>query len=223
MAVLQPLLLQPVSKGTFYDYIPENITGDNYLPAGDRPAGSLLLRLKGANTHLAHDSPKHPPTATTAASPSPRRLTVLYTNDEHGWMEGASQGQGAANLLGLWREKEGYTPDGPFLILSGGDNWTGPAISTWFQGQSMVEVMNAMGYAASAVGNHEFDFGLDVLKTRISEAHFPYVSANLRYQRDNSTPSDLGIQPYVVIDVNSLRVGITGLTTYATSHFDEPG
>ena len=49
-------------------------------------------------------------------------------------MEGASQGQGAANLLGLWREKEGYTPDGPFLILSGGDNWTGPAISTWFQG-----------------------------------------------------------------------------------------
>ena len=86
----------------------------------------------------------------------------------------------------------------------------------------MVEVMNAMGYAASAVGNHEFDFGLDVLKTRISEAHFPYVSANLRYQRDNSTPADLGIQPYVVIDVNSLRVGITGLTTYATATSTNP-
>jgi 5'-nucleotidase/UDP-sugar diphosphatase len=157
-----------------------------------------------------------PPADTTAVPSSPRQLTVLYTNDEHGWMEGAGQGQGAANLLGLWREKEGYTPDGPYLILSGGDNWTGPAISTWFQGLSMVEVMNAIGYAASAVGNHEFDFGLDNLKTRISEAHFPYVSANLRYQRDNSTPADLGIQPYVVVNVNSLRVGITGLTTLAT-------
>jgi 5'-nucleotidase/UDP-sugar diphosphatase len=163
-----------------------------------------------------------PPSVTTAAPPSPRRLTVLYTNDEHGWMEGASQGQGAANLIGLWREEEGYTPEGPYLILSGGDNWTGPAISTWFQGQSMVEVMNAMGYAASSIGNHEFDFGLDVLKTRISEAHFPYVSANLRYQRDNSTPSDLGIQPWVVIDVNSLRVGVTGLTTYATATSTNP-
>jgi 2',3'-cyclic-nucleotide 2'-phosphodiesterase (5'-nucleotidase family) len=162
------------------------------------------------------------PTATQAAPPSPRQLTVLYTNDEHGWMDGVSEGQGAANLVGLWREKEGYTPDGPYLILSGGDNWTGPAISTWFQGQSMVEVMNAMGYAASAVGNHEFDFGLDILKTRISEANFPYLSANLRYQRDGSTPADLGIQPYVVVDINSLRVGITGLTTYATATSTNP-
>ena len=90
-------------------------------------------------------------------------FTVLYTNDEHGWMEGMQSGQGAAELLGLWRTKQGYRPDGPFLILSGGDNWTGPAISTWFDGQSMVEVMNAMGYKASVIGNHEFDFGLDGL------------------------------------------------------------
>src|SRR3972149_11171560 len=109
------------------------------------------------------------PAAAQALPPKTRQLTVLYTNDEDGWMEGVAKGRGAANLLGLGREKEGYTPDGPYLILSGGDNWTGPAISTWFQGLGMVEVMNAMGYAASAIGNHEFDFGLDILKTRISE------------------------------------------------------
>jgi hypothetical protein len=86
----------------------------------------------------------------------------------------------------------------------------------------MVEVMNAMGYAASAIGNHEFDFALDVMKTRLSEAHFPYLSANLRYQRDDSTPADLGIQPYVVVDVGTLRVGITGLTTYATATSANP-
>jgi 2',3'-cyclic-nucleotide 2'-phosphodiesterase (5'-nucleotidase family) len=79
-----------------------------------------------------------------------------------------------------------------------------------------------MGYAASTIGNHEFDFGLEILKTRISEAHFPYVSANLRYKRDNSTPTDLGIQSYIVVTVNSLRVGITGLITYKTATATNP-
>jgi len=185
-------------------------------------AACSLGSTRGTPTLAPTAAQTTPPTTTTAVPPSPRQLTVLYTNDEHGWMEGESEGQGAANLIGLWREEEGYTPDGPYLILSGGDNWTGPAISTWFQGVGMVEVMNAMGYAATAVGNHEFDFGLDNLKARISEAHFSYVSANLRYQRDNATPVDLGIQPYVVVNVSSLRVGITGLTTYATATSTNP-
>ena len=101
-----------------------------------------------------------------------RELTILYTNDEHGWMEGMEPHQSAAHLFQLWQEQEGYSEEGPFLILSGGDNWTGPAISTWSEGRSMVEVMNAMQYDASAVGNHEFDFGLDVIKARAEEADF---------------------------------------------------
>jgi 2',3'-cyclic-nucleotide 2'-phosphodiesterase (5'-nucleotidase family) len=193
-----------------------------FLLAACTPKHAAPTRTPAAAT-LAPSTPQNPSPATTqSALPGPRRLTVLYTNDEHGWMEGVGTGQGAANLFGLWREKEGYTPDGAYLILSGGDNWTGPAISTWFQGQSMVEVMNAMGYAASTIGNHEFDFGLDMLKRRISEANFPYVSANIRYRRDGSTPTDLGIQPYVVINVGLLRVGITGLTTYATTTSTNP-
>ena len=111
-----------------------------------------------------------------------RELTVLYSNDEHGWMEGVEPGRGAANLLGLWREKEGYSEDGPFLLLSGGDHWTGPAISTWFEGEGMVEVMNTMGYDATAIGNHEFDFGLDNLELRIQQANFPYLAANIQWK-----------------------------------------
>ena len=53
-------------------------------------------------------------------------------------------------MMGLWREQESYSEDGPFLILSGGDNWTGPAISTWFKGESMVDVMTTIdGYFLS--------------------------------------------------------------------------
>ncbi|MFM1895306.1 MAG: hypothetical protein RLZZ385_380 [Pseudomonadota bacterium] len=145
-----------------------------------------------------------------------QELIVLYTNDEHGWMQGQEAGQGAAELLQLWREQEGYTERGPFLVLSGGDNWTGPAISTWTQGESMVEVMNAMGYDASAVGNHEFDFGLDVLQQRISESDFPYLSANTRWRRDGTLVTDIGVAPFTIEDVNGLRIGIIGLTTTST-------
>lgn len=145
-----------------------------------------------------------------------REVTILYTNDEHGWMEGMKSGQSAASLFDVWEKKEGYSPDGPFLILSGGDNWTGPAISTWTQGKSMIEVMNAMQYDASAVGNHEFDFGLDVFKARAEEADFPYLSANTRWRSNGETPTDIGILPYSITMVNDLRIGIIGLTTRET-------
>jgi 2',3'-cyclic-nucleotide 2'-phosphodiesterase (5'-nucleotidase family) len=74
----------------------------------------------------------------------PVTLTVLYTSDEHGWMAGEKSGQGVAELAGLWAAQ--YSGRDAVLILSGGDNWTGPAISTWFEGEGMVEVMNVMGY-----------------------------------------------------------------------------
>jgi len=148
-------------------------------------------------------------------------LTVLYTNDEHGWIEGQEPGAGAANLAGLWTEA-GYGHEGALLILSGGDNWTGPAISTWFDGQSMVEVMNLMGYDAAAVGNHEFDFGLDGLQARLAEADFPYLSANTRYKADGRTPTDLGIQPYTIVDAGMLRIGLIGLTLTNTPFVTNP-
>jgi 5'-nucleotidase/UDP-sugar diphosphatase len=151
-----------------------------------------------------------------------RELTVLYTNDEHGWMEGMSPGQGAANLFRLWRDEEGYREDGPFLILSGGDNWTGPAISTWVQGASMVDVMNAMHYDASAVGNHEFDFGLDALSARTAEAAFPYLSANIRWKDTGHIPEDIGILPSTIVEKNGVSIGIIGLTTTSTPFVTMP-
>lgn len=155
-------------------------------------------------------------------NPSLRDITVLYTNDEHGWMEGMSPGRGAANLYRLWQDTEGFNPGGPFLVLSGGDNWTGPAISTWVQGESMVDVMNAMHYDAAAVGNHEFDFGLEALAARASEAAFPYLSANIRWQANNRVPQDLGILPHTIIEKNGLTIGIIGLTTTSTPYVTTP-
>jgi len=148
-------------------------------------------------------------------------LTVLYTNDEHGWLLGEETGQGAAEMAGLWAAE--YGSEDAVLILSGGDNWTGPAISTWFGGESTVEVMNAMGYAASAVGNHEFDFGLDGLMTRTEQAEYPYLGANIRYTSDGTVPVDLGIQPYIILELVGLKIGLIGLANIDTPATTNPG
>lgn len=166
-----------------------------------------------------------PPPIPTIPSPpedTMRTLTILYTNDEHGWMAGVTPEQSAAYLMGLWRTEEGYDPDGDFLVLSGGDMWTGPAISTWFDGESMVEVMNSMGYAAAAVGNHEFDFGLDALLLRSEQANFPILSANIRTAEDGAFVEDVGIRPSTITTVNDIQVGIIGLTTQLTPQTTNP-
>jgi 2',3'-cyclic-nucleotide 2'-phosphodiesterase (5'-nucleotidase family) len=153
-----------------------------------------------------------------------RQLVILYTSDEHGWIEADGETGGAAELLGLWREKEGYTRDGPYLILSGGDMWTGPAVSTWFDGAPMVEVMNAIGYDAAVVGNHEFDFGLDGLRARSAQATFPFLSANIKGKSGGqaSIVEDDTIKPYIIVAVDGIQVGVIGLTTRSTPRTTMP-
>jgi len=142
------------------------------------------------------------------------RIVILYTNDEHGWMEATESSGGAAGLMGLWREQEGYSENGPYLILSGGDMWTGPAISTWFKGESMVDVMNGMQYDAAAIGNHEFDFKIEGLADRIDESNFPLLSANIREKGTGLIP-DFAI-PYALKEIDGVMIGLIGLTTTST-------
>jgi 5'-nucleotidase/UDP-sugar diphosphatase len=188
-------------------------------------SGCVLDRKPTAT--ITAGPPTPPPTSleepTPEATPAEtdiRQITILYTNDEHGWMEPTDETGGAAGLMGLWREREGYSEDGPFLILSGGDMWTGPAISTWFDGESMAEVMNRMGYDAAAIGNHEFDFGLEELEERAAQSEFPFLSANIR-EKGSGEVADIAI-PYVIQQVNGVRVGLIGLTTRSTPQTTRP-
>ena len=147
------------------------------------------------------------------------QLTVFHTSDEHGWLlpddvSDPTQSQGgAANVLAWLREREGYAA-GDDLLLSSGDNWSGPAISSWFRGEPMVEAFNLMGYDAVAIGNHEFDFGFDVLRQRGNEASFPYLGANISFK--SGDPVDFAI-PTTTVNVRGVNVGIVGLTTISTS------
>ncbi len=202
--------------------------------ANRRPWRSLSLLLALLTILSGCLSMQVPGVATPGATPADqatadpagiRHLTILLTNDEHGWIAaqsgtGGKKVGGAAELAGRWRSAEGYAPEGSVLLLSGGDMWTGPAISSWFNGDSAAEVMNLMGYRAAAIGNHEFDFGVDVLRRHAQEASFPYLSANLVVAATGQTPDFA--RPYVVIEVGGVRVGLIGLTTTLTPLITNP-
>lgn len=149
-----------------------------------------------------------------------KSIVIFYTNDEHGWMEATEEYSGAAGMFNLWKTNEGYNGADSILILSGGDNWTGPAISTWFKGESMVEVMNAMEYDASTVGNHEFDFNKNIMLSRLGEMNFPMLAANLVNKSDGEL-ADF-VQAYKIIDANGVKVGIIGLASEGTPYLTFP-
>lgn len=147
-------------------------------------------------------------------------LTILYTNDEHGWFQETEYYDGGAGLVGLWKSKDGYDGSENFLILSGGDMWTGAAASTWFEGESMVDVMNEMEYDAAAIGNHEFDFKVSALNQRLSEMTFPLLAANITLKSTGNIPSFA--QPYIIKNIDGIQVGIIGLASQSTPYSTFP-
>jgi len=140
-----------------------------------------------------------------------RQLVILYTNDEHGWMEPYQNAGGAAGIARLWRQRERLAAGDQHLVLSGGDMWTGPALSTALQGESMADVLNAMGYQAAAIGNHDFDFGIENLQARREQSAFPFLAANLRDRATGALPEFAS--PYLLKEINGVTVGVIGLTT----------
>jgi 5'-nucleotidase/UDP-sugar diphosphatase len=140
-------------------------------------------------------------------------IHILVTGDMHGWLQPLSQGAeslgGAAETLAYWKDVEHYKRE-DFLVLSAGDIATGPALSTVYKGEPDIEVMNAMGYDASALGNHEFDFGLEQLQRLRKEAGFPFVSANVL---SGATGADTMLAPFCVVEKLGVKIGVIGLMT----------
>jgi len=143
----------------------------------------------------------------------PLPIRVLATGDMHGWLEAQPAGKqqlgGAAEMLACWERVEKYSPK-RFLVVACGDIATGPALSTIFKGEPVIEAMNRMGYDACVVGNHEFDFGLDNLAKWERSAKFPFLAANL--SKPDGAPSDM-VLPYMLYDEQGVKVGVIGLAT----------
>ncbi|MCC6644519.1 MAG: bifunctional metallophosphatase/5'-nucleotidase [Polyangiaceae bacterium] len=160
-------------------------------------------------------------TRARTAAPEPVRLTLLYTSDEHGWVApvhaaGKPKRGGAAALLARWRDHEGHCvpDDGPCdgastIALSGGDNWTGPAISTFFKGEIAALAMRRLGYSAIALGNHELDFGRAIFARNAAAQRIPYLAANVTPRASAGGVAE----PFTIVRRKGVQVGVVGLST----------
>jgi 2',3'-cyclic-nucleotide 2'-phosphodiesterase (5'-nucleotidase family) len=134
------------------------------------------------------------------------QVTLLQINDvyETGPVNGLG---GLARVATLKRNvaAAGSTP----LVILAGDFLSSSVASSIFKGKQMIDGLNAMGLDIATLGNHEFDFGKDILLQRMAESKFQYVVANI-IDQDTGRPVG-GAAAYTVRSFNGLKVGFFGL------------
>ena len=138
-------------------------------------------------------------------------LVIMHTNDTHSQIDPYSYKKDI-NVGGFLRREAAIRDvraENPYtLLLDAGDFSQGTPYFNIFKGYIEVRLMNAMGYDAATLGNHEFDNGCAALAARLKTANFPVVCAN--YQFANKKLAKV-IKPYTIIERAGHRIGIFGL------------
>lgn len=147
------------------------------------------------------------------------QITVLGTTDLHGniypvdYYTNKPDNRGLAKIATLVKRVRRENPN--TLLVDSGDTIQGTPLEYYHNKKNnappdpMMLSMNALGYDAMAVGNHEYNFGLKVLEKARSEAMFPWLSSNTYEKGTGKTH----YQPYIVKEISGVRVGILGMTT----------
>ena len=117
--------------------------------------------------------------------------------------------------LGTYFERvRSESPDCPVFLFSAGDMMQGTTMSNLVEGESIIEAFNLLGYDAAAIGNHEFDWGVEVLKERLEQADFPVLGANVYVKGTDRHPDWL--LPFAVVERAGVRIGVVGAVTRST-------
>jgi len=138
-------------------------------------------------------------------------VVILHTNDFHGNLvpvidANKNSVAGAAREATIINSVRSTFGQDHVLLVDAGDAIQGVTIANMFQGKNVIEVYNAMGYNVATLGNHEWDYGQQVLKDRIAEAKFDYVNANV-------TGVNLGWKSNVIKNVDGINIGLFGVIT----------
>ena len=134
-------------------------------------------------------------------------IVILYTNDVHTYIDNPlSYDVIAAVKTELQKEYE-YV-----LLLDAGDHIQGTAYGSMDKGATIVSLMNAAGYDAATLGNHEFDYGMDGTMNVIEWADYTYVSSNF-YHEENGVVGENVLPAYKLFTFGGETVAILGITT----------
>ncbi|MEM9778791.1 MAG: 5'-nucleotidase C-terminal domain-containing protein [Pseudomonadota bacterium] len=156
-------------------------------------------------------------TLVAASATAQDTLTIVHVNDLDR-MEGDGDAGGVARLATVIADVRAQ--GGTVVATSAGDSISPSLLSSFDEGAHMITLLNMVGLDAMALGNHEFDFGPDVTRTRIAEADFTVLSNNAL--EPDGTLVD-GVTENMMIEVGDHMVGIFGLTTDGTAVKSSPG
>ena len=161
-----------------------------------------------------------PDAARTPAAAPAVHVTLLQINDAYVLepVDGGRRG-GMARLATLVKRARAANPN--TIFAHAGDAISPSPMSTVLRGEQMIAVLNAVGLDVATFGNHEFDFGPDVLRRRMRESRFVWLSANV-VERPTGAPFAPAVRERLVA-LGSLRVGLFGLTTPETATTSKAG
>ena len=184
-------------------------------------------------THPASPAPPIVAPPVVAPAPAPvHKLSIVGTNDLHGALDRLPLFGGYVANLRAARAADG----GGVVLVDGGDLFQGTLESNLAEGLDVVRAYNQLGYAASAIGNHEFDYGpvgpaviakgdedpRGALKARAAEATFPFLVTNIFDAKTGALIAWPNVAPSRMLEVAGVKVGILGASTQATPYTTMP-
>jgi 2',3'-cyclic-nucleotide 2'-phosphodiesterase (5'-nucleotidase family) len=143
-----------------------------------------------------------------------KKLNILYTNDLHAhfeshivpWVSKTQKVGGFANIATLVKREKAANKH--TVYFDAGDFFSGPYVSSLTKGEAVIDAMNHLGLDAVCAGNHEFDHGWQNTQQQFARARFPILNGNIFIKNTDNLHWN---NPYVILNVNDIRIGVIGL------------
>jgi len=138
----------------------------------------------------------------SASCENDAEIVILCTNDMHGSIDNF------AKLSAYYKKMKAENPN--TFLFSDGDLFSGNPLVDQYpdRGYPIVDIMNKVGYCLSSLGNHEFDYGQDVLNRRIEQAEFPVICANIGFGENAALKH---VEPYQIFDIDKITMAVLSL------------
>ncbi|MBW7453655.1 bifunctional metallophosphatase/5'-nucleotidase [Paenibacillus sepulcri] len=146
-----------------------------------------------------------------------RTVSIIGINDFHAEIFETDYTLGCAKLCALLEQEKRGNPN--TIVVFGGDNFNGDPVSEELSGEPVIDLMMQLGVKVSAVGNHEFEYGVETLSNWSMQGKFTFVAANLLDRRTGEIAA--GFRPYVMQEIAGIQIAFIGLST--PELLDRPG
>ena len=131
-------------------------------------------------------------------------ISIVYTTDVHC---GINENLGYSSL---YKYKEDLKKNNYVALVDSGDYLQGDLIGAISNGKYIIDIMNEVEYDVITIGNHEFDYGMSELSTRLSEFNGDVVSCNFTYTGTKENKFNM-VKPYVIKEYGDKKVGFIGI------------